>query len=690
MDDDRTVNAALDPEIDVRGDTPPPLGDERLGPWLWQHFETARRRKAALNVTERWLRNHELYRGRHWRNRGKYALMPLNLIFNAVKLTVANLTDQDPRANVMCHEQGGEEQAQTMDKANRYWWRTNDGRTKLKQAVQKSETYGSVIGKMFFNPDIDEPLGDADFQIVDPLAFFPWPGKTDINDMPCVFEAYVMELSEIRRRWPDGGPKVSADPEMTELGGSRERVQGGLDVDADVTTSNVGSDYAVIEDQDDTDMGTRRALVIEAWFRDYSTRTVKVDTGRTQPRLNGEGLFVIDPLSGQIVQEPVYENQEIDAYPGNVRRVIMANNGRVILDDRGNPSINPELPGELASQTFLWNQYPYRKLDSNSDDFGFWGFSMIEQVEPLVMEINKKISQIVAHIDRTALPTLINPSNSGVPYGHVTNKPGQQWNPTNANTGMGIRYLDMPNLPSDFYKVIEMLLDLFDVITGIHEVSEGKKPGGVTAFRAIVALQEKAQTVFREKIHNLETFIEWVGRAYIGLVQNWYQVTRQITLSGQPEPEKAVFRGVDLQGKYEYEIVAGSTLPVNREYRRQEAVELGARGLIDQQAVLEALDFPNRDEVVHRMQAGPIGMTLEKIAALAEAHGVPRDFVQNILGLAQVPDEEAKKIIAQARAQQQGPSNGQGGPQPKGPVAAGPNVQRPGPGIPPNQVPGRA
>jgi hypothetical protein len=49
------------------------------------------------------------------------------------------------------------------------------------------------------------------------------------------------------------------------------------------------------------------------------------------------------------------------------------------------------------------------------------------------------------------------------------------------------------------------------------------------------------------------------------------------------------------------EIEAGSSLPVSRLARREEALELFQAGLIDQQAVLEAYDWQDRDEIMKRM-----------------------------------------------------------------------------------------
>lgn len=49
------------------------------------------------------------------------------------------------------------------------------------------------------------------------------------------------------------------------------------------------------------------------------------------------------------------------------------------------------------------------------------------------------------------------------------------------------------------------------------------------------------------------------------------------------------------------EIEAGSSLPVSRMARREEALELLGAGVLDQQAVLDEFDWPNREDIIKRM-----------------------------------------------------------------------------------------
>jgi hypothetical protein len=331
--------------------------------------------------------------------------------------------------------------------------------------------------------------------------------------------------------------------------------------------------------------------------------------------------------------------------------VHVTNQGRVVLSDTKNPSINPTLPLEQVSQAFLFDRYPYIKNDSNVDMSNFWGYSVIEQIEVLGKELNKKISQVAAHIDRAVRPTTIIPKNSGLEASQITNQPGQRWF-VNLAASQFIRNLDMPSLPADYAMYIRLLLELVDTITGLNDVTQGRKPKGVSAASAIVALQEKAETMLREKVRNLDMLIETRGKMWMSLVRNWYTEERTIRMSGIPEGPNAdlflSFKGINITGKYTFEVSSGSTMPKSSFIRQEQAIQLFREKAIDQIELLLRLDYPNAEEIVKRMQRGPLADLLERL----QTAGMPEEILQTIQTVAEMDDNEYKQFIADQEARQ--------------------------------------
>ncbi|MCK5237395.1 MAG: hypothetical protein KAR06_10445, partial [Deltaproteobacteria bacterium] len=397
-------------------------------------------------------------------------------------------------------------------------------------------------------------------------------------------------------------------------------------------TSNLPNNYVDAQGSQGDKGGIKRAMVIEIWCKDYEM--VQQPVMQPQPVLDETGQMIKDPqnqgqplIEPQPVEDPQNPGQPlmqpVPKYPGFIRRVTIANQGNVVLADMPNPSINPNLPPEVASKSYLWDKYPYIKCDSNSDDVNFWGISGTEQLEVLIQEVNRKVSMVSAYINRTFKPAVIVPKNTGIPAKEVHNLPGMLLRPNNHVTGSGIRALDIPSLPSDYFKFIELLLKLVDILSGIHDVTEGRKPTGIAAASAIIALQEKAETIFREKIRNQDLLLEERGRMWISLSQNWYTEFRTITLSGRFQDQAGQnfmqFKGTDMQGEFSFDVVSGSTMPKSMFARREQALQLAQGGFIDQKALLDEFDFPGADEIIQRMSQGPLGNLIERLAIAMQA-----------------------------------------------------------------------
>lgn len=630
-----------------------PVEYPKLGKFLYLKFQIAKKEKDRLEVHPKWMRNYELHRGKHFKSMtSKWPLVPVNLAYMVVGRTKAHLTDNKPRFEIIAHDEDSEGQAPIMNTAANYWWKRTKQQLSLSDTIHNSELYGTTIEKSVFDPDMEGGLGDADNVVVDPFKFFPWPGVREIQRMPFFFEVEIFELVDIRRKWPKTGQAVKSDKQWsTLLGKARERIKAGT-LANHRATDNLPNNFAPSGGH--TTEGIERAMVIRCWMKDYAME----DIIEQQPVYDiPEGMNKQDYVNEFGVEPQLVGTQDVVTgekykYPGNIRCVHIANDGAVVLDDLKNPSINPNLPEEVTQNTYLWDKYPYQKSDSNTDTSNFWAFSVIEQIEILMKEINKKVSQIAAYIDKTVRPTLIIPNTLGIQDSDVSNLPGQKWFPNNPMMSQWIRYLQIPSLPSDFYNYLELLLKLVDILTGIHDVTEGRKPKGVSAASAIIALQEKAQTMHREKIRNLDLLLEERGRMFISHLQNWFTEERKLKLSGRTAEiigsPFTTYRGSEMQGEYSFEVVPGSTMPKSMWARREQALQLYQGQAIDQKALLDEFDWPNRDEIIHRMQMGVIGQMLEKlqISGLVDAKTLQK--IQFVLSL---EEKDFKKLFQQLPTQ---------------------------------------
>lgn len=639
---------------------PPPEGSDNVGKFFWNKFQICKQEKDRLNMHSKWMRNYELKRGRHFRTTtSKWPLVPINIFYIAVSRTKAHLTDSKPRFEIVAHDENSQDQAPMMNAAANNWYKRTQQLKKHSDSIDNGETYGSTIEKMVFNPALEGGKGDIEAVVNDPFKIFPWPGVREIQNMPYFFEIEVLELEDIQRIWPETGKDVQPDMQFstsTLVGKERELIKAGT-LANHRAMDNLPNNFAPSGGRV-SELGINRAMIVEGWIKDFTIidEEIEQEVPITVPDQDPDSeTFGQEIPTGEMDMQKQKTGRRVPKYPGFIRVVHLANEGRIVLDDVPNPSINPTLPAEQAENFYLFDKLPYLKTDSNTDTSNFWAFSVIEQIEILGKEINKKISQVAAYIDKTVRPTLINPKTTGIDKHMVSNLPGQMWRPVNHLVSQSIRYLEMPSLPPDFYVYIELLLRLVDNITGIQDVTEGRKPKGISAASAIIALQEKAQTMFREKIRNYDLALEEKGRMWISLAQNWYTEERKIRLSGKALETMGPFgqfKGTEMQGEFTFEVVPGSTLPKSLFVRLEQSVQLFNAGAIDQKALLEAFDFPNSDEIIRRMSLGQLGLLIERLQVIGAVDEETLAIIQQVGSL----DEKEFNKLANDVGQQGGGS----------------------------------
>jgi hypothetical protein len=146
----------------------------------------------------------------------------------------------------------------------------------------------------------------------------------------------------------------------------------------------------------------------------------------------------------------------------------------------------------------------------------------------------------------------------------------------------------------------------------------------------------------RGKIRSYSRMVRERGRMFLSHVMNFYTEDRWITYRNQDGNQAMKqIKGSEMISPAKLTVVSGSTMPVSHVQRREEALTLFTSGAIDQPELLERLDWPNRTEVVKRMQAGPVGEVIQKL----EATGMPPELMQYVQGVAGAEMKDIQKGI---------------------------------------------
>lgn len=617
----------------------PPEGSSNVGVKVYSILEDIIADKETRGLIKRWNRNYELKRGKHWKNKkANVPLITANLIHKHRLNTINSLTDNNPIFNVAKindSEDIEQEVYENLQRTAEHWWNEQEQQDIFESSVNNGEDYGIAIEKVIFDPDIEEG-GEVETIVVDPFHFgvYPvnWTNPRYLQKSLAVLHYYPISLNEARRRWPDKAALIKPDEDiLKELGDDRkdinlsESVKGGLLTTFASTSTNLIN--FLKGNNDKVSDGDNRVLLVEAWVRDYTMVEEQI-------------IEQVQDESGVIAERITVTSRP--KYPGNIRLVCVCNSGQLVLEDRPNPNINPQMPEEQAMKCYLWDKFPFSAANSIKDTASGWGISDFENLEDLNVEFNKALSQLVLMKDKVSRLKLINPKTSGVPNDALTNYPGIL-NPVNAQEGAGIRYLDYPRVPADLQNAIALFKDMFFLVSGSFDLDMAREPGrAVLAYKAIAALLERVNTMMRGKVRSYSRLIRERGRMYLSMVQNFYTEDRWITYRDtQGNDAYKKVNGQDFRIPFKLTVVTGSTMPVSKIQLREEAIALFTQGAIDQEELLDHLEWSGRSEVISRMKQGAIGQLTEKMMAL----GMPDQFAQYMNGLVGMKDTDFKRAI---------------------------------------------
>lgn len=474
----------------------------------------------------------------------------VNFCYAVVESILPIMTDDKPRIVVLSRETSDTDISDIIGILLDRIWDINDMDIKLPEILKLCLKYGTSFGKTIWNDNNQE----IEIIPVDPRQIYPDPTATSLDDAEWVIYAVYRNLEHIKRNYPERGGLVKGGSWLGPTSDFKKEVVAlRQEVLSPVTTTDLKSQYFLEQPSgiQASDLGNQ-ALLLECWFKPNSE------------------------------------------YPDG--RVVTIANGTV-LADRPNP--------------YNHKEFPFVRFICTVKPGQFWGMGIIEQLKKVNVAFNKTLCQISDILNYTANPILVIESNSGVDKTKVTNRPG---NIITVREGSKVYWLSAPQIESGVFDLLTIYQRMIEIVSGSSDVTQGRKPTGITAGRAIQALQDAAQTRVRLLIRNMESSLANMGMQEVALLQQYYTDEKSIRIT-QPDRQGEVVKINELTpdgkindvsaGKYDIEIVTGSTMPKNKLARFEEGTMLFDRGAFGnpesanaRAELLDAADWPNKKEVV--------------------------------------------------------------------------------------------
>ncbi|OHR73999.1 hypothetical protein HMPREF3291_05280 [Bacillus sp. HMSC76G11] len=283
----------------------------------------------------------------------------------------------------------------------------------------------------------------------------------------------------------------------------------------------------------------------------------------------------------------------------------------------------------IANETVLRDEvgfyehglYPFVAVPAFPVEKKFWAMGVLSQIISPQMIVNILDQQIIDNARLGGSGTIYNGVGSGLNKNAMTNLPFKILDVTDPNL---IKVESGQNIPSFIPNHLEIKKRDAESVSGIHDVSQGKAPSGVTAASAILALQESANQRIRLLGRTLEAGLKEMGELIIAVVKDFYTEERNIRILGDDRkpkfvkfkssdlkktkeytnftPEGAVKEEIEIDPDFDIRVEVGSSMQYSKAFLYEQAKELFGMGVIDDKALLETIRFPKAEEVLQRKE----------------------------------------------------------------------------------------
>jgi len=411
--------------------------------------------------------------------------------------------------------------------------------------------------KVSWNPNLYNS-GDVQYDVIDPFRLFPDPSVHNIEDVSYFVDVVKMPLWKIKSIWGKKGGRVKPDTIPTDADAWNRNESDSNDesgLDKQISTSEEGVDPPAYTFYGDGGKDT-------AFQMTKGTATVKLlhirDKFASTLTISG-GDYERDGENKPIVGSDGLWTRKLDSNPAETGWTIIVYSGNTLLEFKSVPYLHKELP-------YIQNQFIY--------DGSFWGMDFIGQHISAQYAINRMFSDAFDYLKIMVRPPLFVDATRGIDPKKIIFKE-QKVHPVMGNPRNAVHWFTMPPMSSEVFVLPETLRRVIESVSGSQEVTQGKKPGGVTAASAIQALQAAAGVRVALRFMGLEyAFSNVIGQT-IALMQQYYTRPQWIRIRGEDGAEKMEeLNPEDLKGEWEVMVEAGSGYPTPLEAKFQRLLML--------------------------------------------------------------------------------------------------------------------
>jgi hypothetical protein len=486
---DLPSESSIDP---VKKRRPTKREESRKLRFLWDLFRVATRDREKFDKD--WNKYYKRYRHDQWRDMAGWKATPVfNKIFSNIESITPLITDHRVEPLILPRTEKDAPLQDTIQNVFDYILEANRIEDVNQNVARGAEIYGSWFFKVFWDQDLNEGRGDIVITDVPCRQVFPAPGYRTVDEMPWLIVARVIDEAELRREF---GDEINIDT-----------IKEGVEVKSVDELTNTAGASSTSPDQTGANNQSFTGTVTSG----YSGITSEVSSSFLE---KAPGLDIGVPIKKYTHLE-IWINDDTADEQGNPLfpegRVIDVVNNRIVRDQE-----NP--------LGFI----PYVKYDAYGVPEQFFGQGTAEVVWPLQQTLNKILGQMIDHTNLSVNPPIKRTWNAIPEHmeGKLFSYPGAI---IPVEDPQGLEYMQVPRVDSNTFALIQQVEQMMDTVTGIFDVTQGKRPKNVESAQGIALIQEGSQTRIRQKTRNLDDASYRVYIRILKLIKRFYTSERVIS-----------------------------------------------------------------------------------------------------------------------------------------------------------------
>jgi len=584
-----------------------------------------------------WKEAEDFYNGNQWPIQEPRPTK--NFVFTIVEAEVPVLTDSLPSTDVIAYEEEKQDDAKILESCIHYTYEANHLFLKLTQGVRASLVTGTGWLYTDFDPDLENGQGLGIIKNIPWRSVFVDPSATEIDEADYVLINIPANLEHTKRRFPEVADQIKSqklDKEMT-----------------DDPTNTLGSFYekrwtngSFGEESVSRYLSDNMCLINECWLKDYSQEPIPQDETaqmileETQQFEKGE-----NPDVGKFedheahIQAHLQHKMKLASEAAGVPPEMLGQDAMdalsqdptysllfALMDDhiemhkvfqKDNPQgLKPKYKNNMrlimkTGSTILYDGdspvddglYPLVPIYCYKHENSIYGIGEVKNIIPVQKSFNEMDWMELQGLRLNANSGWVVDEESGVDQNTLTNEQGIV---VKKKAGTEVQRLSPGQVSPQFEARKNYDRQAIEIISGINEASQGRRPTGVTAARAIEALQQQSIGRIRLKTNTLAQYsMLRLGWLTASRILKYWSSERQLRIYDKNGQIKRIdFDPERLQElKYDVKMAPGSVAGLDKESIFAVAKELFLAQAIDAKTLVEMTDLPYKNHILENIAA---------------------------------------------------------------------------------------